>query len=143
MGKVLHGKNRSPEHRAWKNMKSRCYNKNRICYPNYGGRGITVCKEWRISFLAFLRDMGEKPTEKHSLDRINNDRGYFHGNCKWSTKREQNRNMRRNIKLTANGRAQIQADWARELGLPQSTLQSRLRVGLSMQEIYNNSTQTN
>lgn len=90
-----HGKSNNAEYRAWTHMMTRCYNPNTADYPNYGGRGITVCYKWKTSFLAFLADMGEKPSPKHSIDRINNDGNYEPANCKWSTAKEQANNRRR------------------------------------------------
>jgi hypothetical protein len=75
-------------------MKTRCSNRRHVKWPNYGGRGITVCERWRNSFTAFLADMGHKPTPKHSIDRIDNDGTYEPGNCRWATPAEQMTNQR-------------------------------------------------
>lgn len=87
-----HGKAGTRTHRIWKAMRSRCNNPNIPRYKDYGGRGITVCKRWD-KFENFLADMGEAP-DGHSIDRINNNKGYSPSNCKWSTPTEQNRNQR-------------------------------------------------
>jgi len=76
-------------------MKARCENPNRPDYKFYGGRGITVCDQWRKSFVAFLADVGEKPGPRYSLDRIDNLRGYEPGNVRWATHTEQMRNCRK------------------------------------------------
>ncbi len=91
---IKHNDCRSPEHRAWESMKRRCYNKNYHLYHRYGGRGIAVCNEWLNDYAQFLKDMGRKPngTIRYSLDRIDNNKGYFPDNCKWSTDSEQNKN---------------------------------------------------
>lgn len=73
-------------------MLTRCLNRNREDAKNYVGRGITVCERWR-SFENFLSDMGERPSAT-SLDRVNNDKGYEPGNCRWATRREQRCNSR-------------------------------------------------
>lgn len=91
-GRVPH--NGSPEYRAWQNAKARCYNPNHRSYPDYGGRGIKMCDQWRNNFAAFFADMGKRPSAKHSLDRRWNDGDYEPGNCRWTTARQQTRNRR-------------------------------------------------
>lgn len=93
-----HGFTGSPEYRSWVSMKARCGGAGPGGKKYYRGRGIEVCSEWMNSFEAFLRDMGARP-EGTTLDRINNDRGYYPGNCRWATPREQTQNSRR-AKLT-------------------------------------------
>ena len=93
---VKHGRHGSTEYKSWHMMIQRCTNSNGPEWHNYGGRGITVCARWRRSFPNFFKDMGLKPSPKHSIDRINNDGNYTPGNCKWSTPKEQANNMRRN-----------------------------------------------
>lgn len=84
---------RTKIYRAWCNMINRCTNPNVPHYDNYGGRGITVCERWLSSFENFLEDMGEPPPT-HTIDRLDNDKGYFKENCAWRTPKEQANNRR-------------------------------------------------
>lgn len=88
-----HGKSKSKEYQTWTRMKGRCYNKNNNDYPEYGGRGITVCDRWLCSFDNFLEDMGSRP-EGFSLDRIDVNAGYTPENCRWTTAQQQAYNQR-------------------------------------------------
>lgn len=96
---VTHGQSstkdgRSPEYRTWTNMKSRCFNPRLKRYKDYGGRGITVCPEWADSFEQFYKDMGDRPSPRHSIDRIDVNGNYEPDNCRWATLSQQNRNKR-------------------------------------------------
>jgi hypothetical protein len=96
-GHPTHGHARNythtPTFKSWHSMLQRCDNPNRKGYKHWGGRGITVCERWR-KFENFLADMGERPPGL-SIDRIDNDRGYFPGNCRWATRSQQNSNQRK------------------------------------------------
>lgn len=108
-------------------MIDRCCNKRNKAYRRYGGRGITVWPTWRRSFLAFLRDMGERPPGT-TLERKKNDAGYSPDNCVWASRKVQNRNRRDNRKLTHNGRTELLVVWAEERGISSRTLYQRVFV---------------
>ena len=80
---------------VWRSARHRCSNPKSHAWKNYGGRGIRMCDRWAADFAAFLADVGARPSPKHSLDRVDNDRGYEPGNCKWVTRAEQGQNTRR------------------------------------------------
>ena len=82
----------TPEYRAWQNMKNRCYNKRDKNYPYYGGRGIRVCDRWVDSVANFIADMGRRPSDDLTLDRIDPHKDYEPGNCRWATREVQSRN---------------------------------------------------
>lgn len=106
-------------------MRQRCENPESTQWPHYGGRGIKVCERW-ASFENFLADMGEKPTDKRTLDRLDNAKGYEPGNCRWATAKEQMNNQRRNRLITYNGRTQTMAQWSAETGIKPHTILARL-----------------
>ena len=102
--KLKHGMCGTRTYKSWQGMKTRCFNKNTPRYYNYGGRGITVCKEWLI-FENFFDDMGVRPL-KTSLDRIDNNGNYEPNNCRWADIFIQNNNTRNNI-INKKGRQNI------------------------------------
>lgn len=91
---IKHNRSLSPEYEAWHKMKQRCYNLNDPSYSSYGARGIIVCDRWLNSFSNFLEDIGPKPFDDYTLDRINNDGNYTPDNCQWSSKSQQAYNRR-------------------------------------------------
>ena len=122
-----------PEYGIWKRMRQRCSDPNVREYARYGGRGIAVCPEWD-SFERFLSDMGRRPTALHTLDRTDNDGPYSPENCRWSTRLAQARNLSSNHTLTFNGETLSMAEWAIRIGIPYSTLRSRLRYGWTAEQ---------
>jgi len=80
---LSHGMKGTKEYRTWQGLKDRCLNKKGKNYPGYGGKGITVSKEWKKSFETFYKDMGKAPTKKHEIDRRDNNSGYSAQNCRW------------------------------------------------------------
>lgn len=129
-----HGACGTPEHRAWNGMRSRCYDPNTEYYHRYGGRGIKVCDRWLESFLNFLEDMGPRPSPLHTLDRVDNNRNYEPGNCRWATWEEQQNNRRTTRLLTHDGRTMSVAQWSRATGISESGIISRIQAGWSLSD---------
>jgi hypothetical protein len=115
----------------WRTMIARCHNPKHISYPGYGGRGITVCVEWRQSLAAFIADMGQPPKGK-SIDRIDNDGSYCRSNCRWATRKEQSNNSRRNRLITAFGKTRTLQQWADVIGITAGRIRQRLDCGWSI-----------
>lgn len=130
---TTHGKTGSKVWFTWRSMLQRCHNPKNRQYHAYGGRGIKVTKRW-LKFENFYKDMGDPPTSKHSLDRIDNEKGYSKKNCRWATTKEQSRNKRTNIWITHNGQTMVTADWAKQIGIARSALWFRLDRGLSIED---------
>lgn len=101
---TAHGHARRHRHsgayKTWCSMKQRCCNSGNRDYENYGGRGITVCKRW-LKFENFLADMGDRPSKRHTIERLDNDKGYRPSNCRWAPREEQNNNRRNRRLVTA------------------------------------------
>jgi hypothetical protein len=102
-------------------MHTRCYNPNHQQYKDYGGRGIVVCSRWH-QFVLFFEDMGQPPSQSHTLDRRNNDLGYSLANCRWATRKEQARNSRNVRLLTYKGKTQTLSEWAAQFGVHRAAL---------------------
>ena len=119
----------------WEMMLQRCLNPKHSKYRNYGASGIGVCQDWisgrdgMSGFKTFVADMGPRPSLHHSIDRLDNLRGYEPGNCVWATNSEQQSNRTDNVRISAMGKNQTLAEWSRETGLPARTIQLRLRQG--------------
>lgn len=112
-----HGMCKSPEYKSYRKMIERCYYKKQSSYSYYGGRGIKVCERWLMSFDNFFKDMGLKPSNNHSLDRLDVNGNYEPSNCRWATKKEQSNNTRRNVIYEYNGKSMTQSQWAEHLGI--------------------------
>jgi hypothetical protein len=142
---VTHGATRTDEYRIWSGVVTRATNSRTRYADRYSLRGVTVCARWR-QFEGFFADMGPRPSKDHSIDRRENDGGYWCGkcpecvslgrpaNCRWATRTEQMRNVSANRLLTFQGKTQCVADWAQELGIPAHRLYTRLHRGWSIEE---------
>lgn len=117
---------RAPEYGSWSMMIQRCKNPNHDAYPNYGGRGISVCDRWTL-FENFLADMGSRP-DGMTIERDDVNGNYEPGNCRWATRAEQNRNRRDSNPIEFRGKSQLLSEWARELGISKITLRKRIYV---------------
>lgn len=139
-GCVVHKKSQermklAREYNAWISMKKRCFNEHCHAYKNYGGRGITVCEQWKNNFNQFLLDMGECP-DGLSIDRIDNNGNYEPSNCRWASKREQAQNRRSNRYITYNNVTKLISDLADQYGILRSTMSQALnRYGCSIDDI--------
>lgn len=122
----------TPEYHTWTGMIQRCVNPKVDRYSQYGGRGISVCERWRSSFISFYQDMGDRPSARHSLDRIDNDGDYCPSNCRWATNTEQGRNRPMARIIVANGISRTLAEWVEVTGLHRRTIADRIdRLGWS------------
>jgi hypothetical protein len=118
-------------------MRQRCHNPEHAAFANYGGRGIRVCDRWLHSLVAFVQDMGAKPTPLHEIDRIDNDRGYEPGNCRWVTRSENDRNRRSTVWVTFEGQQRRLADLCEQFGVRDDTALFRMRrLGWSAERTF-------
>ena len=124
----------SAEYSAWAGMIARCYNRANARYHDYGGRGIKVYQEWIDSFEKFLAYIGPKPSPSMSLDRIKNEDGYFPGNVRWATAKEQCNNTRQNVRITCDGKTKTATEWCNELGVSSSLVRQRIKRGWSPED---------
>lgn len=118
----------------WVGMKQRCTNPNTKSFKNYGGRGIKICDKW-LKFKGFEEDMLEGYKKGLTIERIDNNNGYFKKNCRWATRKQQCENKRCNVLL--NGKKLV--DIAKELNLNYGTLRSRFYRGMTYEQITMNS----
>ena len=124
--KMIHTK----EYRTWSNIKDRCTNPKNKRSSTYFG---LLCPEW-MSFERFYSDMGPAPTSLHTIDRIDNDKGYEKTNCRWATQTEQQNNRTNNHYLTLNGEKLTMAEWATKTGISHAVISMRIYRGWSEQD---------
>ena len=128
---VTHGMSKTPEYKIWQGIKKRCYDENSTKFPIYGGRGIRMSDEWLGSFEVFFADMGPRPSDRHSVERLDNNSGYSAANCVWATNADQSRNRRTNVNIEIDGVSMCLLDWSKKLDIPMTTIQKRLKTNPS------------
>lgn len=126
----------SPTYRTWLGIKRRCSDPKHKDFAKYGARGIRVAEPWASSFVAFLTDMGEKPSANHSIDRLNPANDYTPGNCRWATSFEQGAENKRSLRaVTISGETfPSLAAACRRFGVGRTTLNERLKRGIAPEE---------
>ncbi len=132
-----HGETETRLHHIWCNIKGRCFSPTNEAYYNYGGRGISMCEEWRNNFTAFRDWANANGHADHlSIDRINNDGNYEPSNCRWATRLEQARNKRTNVKVSGFGDTRCISEWATDQRciVDMRLLWSRLSRGWSLEK---------
>ena len=134
--KQTHGKSNTKLFAVWNAMKQRCYNPNNRSYKNYGGRGITVCQEWKEDFQTFY-DWAIANGYKKGLeiDRIDVNGNYEPDNCRWTNSKKNNNNRRNNVKIKIGREEHTVAEWSEITGIPRSTILERFRSGKPLEEI--------
>lgn len=123
-------------YRIWQLMKRRCNDPNNPAYKNYGGRGISVCKEWEKSFTAFYDwAINHGYTEELTIDRIDVNGNYCPDNCQWITLSEQAANRRMNLNIEYHGKTQNLKQWCDELHLDYKRTHNRItKLGMSFEK---------
>jgi hypothetical protein len=132
-----HGAKHTKLYRVWCSMKERCNNPHNKSFARYGGRGITVCEEWRNSFEVFYEwaiDNGYK--EGLTIDRKDVNGNYEPKNCRWTTTAEQNRNYSKNHLITYQGETKCLSDWADYFGINRGTILFRIKQGKTLDEVF-------
>lgn len=143
---TTHNMSYHPVYEIWCGIKKRCLNQRSSGYKHYGERGITICEGW-LHFENFLADMGERPTRRHSVERLDNDGNYSCGHCAecrhrgwksngvWATQKHQCNNKRSNRFLTFGNERLTLTQWSRKLGINAATLRDRLKRGWSTSKV--------
>lgn len=125
-----HGQSGTRLYRIWKQMRYRCLNQKNKDYPNYGGRGIKICKEWEDSFIPFQKwALINGYKDNLTIDRINNDEGYYPENCRWATVAEQNRNRSNTLRVVIDKKKHSIATLSETTGIKPATIYRRIEKG--------------
>jgi hypothetical protein len=134
LGSIKHGQSYNKLYFVWKSMMNRCYNQDFADYHNYGGRGILVSNEWH-DLNVFISDMSNGYDKNLQLDRIDNNKNYSKENCKWSTRKENNRNKRNNRVLYYMNQSKTVTEWCEILNLNYSSVIARAKMDISVEKI--------
>lgn len=124
-----------PLFNIWKAMIQRCENPNHTWFARYGGRGIRMCDRWREDFTAFAADVGERPSPRHTIDRIKGEQGYEPGNVRWALPIQQQRNRSDTLRIEWRGRIISGKEAADLAGLEIATFYYRLKAGWPIERI--------
>ncbi len=124
----IHGGTGTKEYRTWKHIKGRCFTKSDYKYPDYGGRGITMCDRWRYFFVKFLDDVGYAPDDSYSLDRIDNNGNYEPGNVRWASASQQANNQRRTLFIEFDGLKYPCSQFAKIIGMTPMMFKGRIKA---------------
>lgn len=139
--KTVHGYYGHAMWQRYYSMLQRCYVETAKAYPDYGGRGIRVCKRWRkgedgkSGFECYCEDMGNPPFKGAEVDRRDNDKGYSPKNCRWVTRLRNANNKRNNIRVTLDGKTRTLSQWSKKLKLKRTTILGRAKNGWSAEKI--------
>lgn len=133
--RVKHGLHATKEYRLWQGIIQRCTNSKSQHYARYGGRGIKVCRTWAKSFESFLADVGFAPSNLHTLDRKDNNKGYYPTNVRWATRAEQANNRSTNLFDTVKGFTGTLSEISAKFDVRYSVVTQRYRRGLRGEEL--------
>ena len=134
---IIDGRTTERLYNIYMNMKARCYNINNIDYKNYGGRGITICKEWLDDYTTFKKwSLENNYNDNLSIDRIDVNGNYEPNNCRWTTQIVQCNNRRNTIKITYNNQTHTITEWAEIFNIDRKLIASRYRRGLPLEKVF-------
>lgn len=137
--KTVNGKTVLPKaYYCWMSMRNRCHNPKHISYKDYGAKGVIVCERWYNSYVDFIEDVGERPSEHHSIDRMDSTGNYEPSNCKWSTRVEQARNKSNNRMVTYKGETKCVSQWCEDLSLNFNLVRDRILKGETPEKAFSN-----
>jgi hypothetical protein len=128
------GRRQTAEYQIWAQIIQRCFNPNHPKYENYGARGIDMDPRWRKSFSTFLAELGKRPSRKYSVERVDNDKGYWPDNVRWDTVKNQSRNKTTSRLVEYKGKEIPLPELAEKAGIPRKRFQARLDGGMSVEE---------